>query len=155
MEFDVEIIRNRLATTACTGVCRIKERVSRRLLFESVTLEEDIESAEAGKDHRVPEGDYQCLWHENSRFTPKITAIMGYKQPPLHIWNSIVPKERYILIHAGNTHLDTEGCILLGTVVDFRGESILKSKDAIKEFYRVLRDVPAENIRVHIENHLH
>lgn len=152
--FDIEIIRTRLATTACTGVLRIRSRSTRKILFECVTLEEDIESCEAGQDHRIPEGDYHCVWHENSRFTPKITAIMGYKQPPLQLWNDIVPKSRYILIHAGNTHLDTEGCILLGLSVDAYGESISKSRDAIREFYRVFKDVPAENIRVRIENHL-
>lgn len=153
MRYEIEIIRNRLATTCCTGRCFIRNAHNRTLLFECVTLEEDIESAERGQDHRVPEGEYQCLWHETSRFTKSITATMGYKQPPLHIWNDVVARDRYILFHAGNTHLDTEGCILLGTVVDYKGESILKSKDAVKGFYATLRNAKSEDIRVRIENH--
>lgn len=153
MNFEIEVIRMRLATTCCTGRCFIRDAKTRSLMFECVTLEEDVESAERGKDHRIPEGDYKCAWHESSRFVQSITNVMGYRQAPLHVFNDVVARDRYILFHAGNTHLDTEGCVLLGTVVDYKGESILKSRDAVKGFYRVLKDVPAENIRVRFKNH--
>lgn len=153
MAYEIEIIRTHLATTCCTGRCFIRDAKTRSTLFECVTLEEEIESDQRGQDHRVPEGLYECNWHTESKFAASISNIMGYKQAPLHIYNERVPFDRFILIHAGNTHLDTLGCILLGMAVYSKGESIVRSRDAVKEFYRVLRDVPAEEIRVKIENH--
>lgn len=153
IKIDVEIIRDRLSRTCCTGRVFVKNRDTHSLLFECVSLEEEIEGTVAGKDHRIPEGIYNCLWHRASRFTPSLTKTMGYEQFPLQLYNTIVPIDRYILIHAGNTHLDTEGCILLGEAVDYRGEAILHSKSAIKGFYATLKNIHSDNIRVVIENH--
>lgn len=55
---------------------------------------------------RIPAGDYVCKphgWEDNSPFKFKQT------------WQLInVPKRNAILIHAGNTAVDTHGCILVG-----------------------------------------
>ena len=43
-----------------------------------------------------------------------------------------------ILIHTGNTHEDTEGCILLG-YNSIKGK-VVNSKQAFEKFYRILRN---------------
>lgn len=54
----------------------------------------------------VPEGTYQVKPHGWEEKTP-----FKYKQ----VWQlQRVPGRSAILIHAGNTHQDTEGCILVG-----------------------------------------
>jgi len=119
-------------------------------VFKCYTLEEDIESAERGKDHRIPEGDYKAFWHEASRFKESISRIVEWTQEPLGLYNDIVPRDRYILIHQGNTHKDTEGCILLG--MDKTDESVTQSRDAIKQFYTKLNRCDSRSIAVHIRN---
>lgn len=51
------------------------------------------------------------------------------------IWLQDVPEFEYIYIHTGNTPRDTDGCILIGEVLDLKAESIGRSRDAYQDFY--------------------
>ena len=63
------------------------------------------DTTESGTDRRIPQGRYQIAWHESPKFRARLPLL----------WNELVPKTRCILIHAGNTGRNTEGCVLLGT----------------------------------------
>lgn len=54
-----------------------------------------------------------------------------------------VPQRDHILIHAGNTHKDTQGCILLGVQFGRLGSenAILASRVAMKQFMQIMKGV--------------
>ena len=56
-----------------------------------------------------------------------------------HLYNDLVPKDRYILIHNGNFPDHTEGCILLGRTLDKNG--VLNSKEVFEKFRTLLLDI--------------
>ena len=56
-----------------------------------------------------------------------------------HLYNDLVAKDRYILIHNGNFADHTEGCILLGRTLDKNG--VLNSKEVFEKFRTLLLDI--------------
>lgn len=54
-----------------------------------------------------------------------------------------VPQRDHILIHSGNTHKDTQGCILLGVQFGRLGSdsAILASRVAMKQFMQIMKGV--------------
>ena len=83
---------------------------------------------------RVPEGTYLCKRRRSPKFgeTFEITGIPGHS---------------LVEYHWGNTHVDTEGCLLTGTYVGwFDNEvpavrAILESKKAFRKFMALLDGV--------------
>lgn len=144
------IKREKVGKTCCIGTLRMLE--DGELVFQCKTLEEEIESNLRGQDHRIPAGNYKCFWHENSRFKDRLTKLLNWTQDPLAIYNDEVAKDRYILFHSGNTHKDTEGCILLGMNEGSDGESITNSNIAVSTFYRILNRRNSNTITVEIVN---
>lgn len=55
-----------------------------------------------------------------------------------------VPGRTHILFHAGNTHKDTSGCVLLGCRYGIIGgeSAVLMSRVAMKRFMERLKDFP-------------
>lgn len=149
----IYITREHIGKTCCIGTLRILE--NGEPVFQCKTLEEEIESNKRGQDHRIPTGEYKCFWHENSRFKDRLTRLLGWTQEPLGVYNDEVSGDRFILFHSGNTHKDTEGCILLGTAVGQDGESIVNSNIAVKAFYEVLNRRNSREITVEITNDQH
>lgn len=83
-----------------------------RSLMSGYTLEPIGEDTiERGMDMRIPQGRYLVAWHKSPRFSRTLPLL----------YNKEVPKDRYILIHAGNFPKDTEGCILVGNKYDDKG----------------------------------
>lgn len=85
----------------------------------------------------IPTGKYRVLMdiisykYSNSPFYKR---ICGCKVPRL----LNVPCWSGILFHTGNTHEDTEGCILLG-FNKIKGK-VIDSKIAFEKFYRILKN---------------
>ena len=74
-------------------------------LFECFTLEPaGGDTTQRGKDRRIPAGRYLMQWY----------ASPSQKRMCPLLFNELVPKSRYILIHTGNYPQDTSGCILVG-----------------------------------------
>ena len=79
------------------------------------------------------------LWRENEKQISCIPTgkyvIRRHTSPKFGLCYAVdnVPNRSHILIHAGNTHRDTHGCILVGLQFGvISGESaILRSKDAL------------------------
>ena len=60
--------------------------------------------------------------------------VHGYEQYLRTVLD--VPRRTAILFHAGNTHQDTHGCILVGRSV--HGEKVSESRDAIELMRRTI-----------------
>jgi hypothetical protein len=76
----------------------------------------------------IPAADYKCAphgWEPNTSFKFK------------EVWEVLnVPRRSAILFHAGNTHKDTHGCILVG--LSAHGEKVSHSRDAIAQMRRAI-----------------
>lgn len=103
-----------------------------KLIYKCNSLEELIVGTKAGCDMAIPVGVYECDLH----LSP--SKKNGSKKYPnnllIRVSNINVGKERYILIHIGNTLGDTLGCILLG-VVDKDYTGVYNSTKTTQEFY--------------------
>lgn len=71
----------------------------------------------------IPKGKYKVVIHNSPKFG-RVYKVLD------------VPGRSEILIHAGNTHKDTHGCILLGLMYGTIGTetAILSSKAALNNF---------------------
>lgn len=89
---------------------------------------------------RIPEGDYMGIKHVSSKFGETI-------------WIQEVPNRSEILIHAGNFHRDTLGCILVGkTFTDIDGDGyrdVTQSRDTLN---KLLDLIQKDIVTVHIND---
>lgn len=90
--------------------------------FKCYTLEDLWLDNAVGKSC-IPEGEYRVSLVKS----PKFGRVYGVAD---------VPGRTHILIHAGNTHRDTIGCILLG--FDLYGDNIGRSRAALDKFQKYL-----------------
>ncbi|TQR28703.1 hypothetical protein DMB92_09030 [Campylobacter sp. MIT 99-7217] len=122
--------------------------------FLCFTLEEDEEGLASGKDLRIPADTYKLEWYQSPKFSPRLAKALNVaNQKAIRIYNDKVAKERCILIHAGNTHKDTLGCILLGKGFVTGSDSITQSTQAVKEFYEKLNELKdLSNLKLVIVN---
>ncbi|MGQ2628194.1 DUF5675 family protein [Campylobacter coli] len=150
----IKIIRRYTGKTCVIGKFKVLDD-EEKILFECFSLEEDKEGLESGKDLRIPEGNYNLKRHPGSRFEATLRKITGNdKDTMLNVYNDLVPYERHILIHWGNTDKDTQGCILLGLTKDNNNESVGQSRQACKEFYDLMHGKNLEDIKLEITNEL-
>lgn len=91
------------------------------------------------QERRIPPGTYTLRWHTSPRFRATLP----------HLYNEQVPRERYILIHAGNTAADTEGCLLPGKT--FTKDSVGSSRAMLAELIEFFRSRGIENVSLVIE----
>lgn len=152
MSYRIEIHRLYQKKTCCLGELKLFKDKNEEAIFSCKTLEEDEEGTASNSDLRVPSGKYQCKWHWGSRFQNVLSRITNQEQPPLLIYNDSVSASRCILIHNGNTHKDTKGCILLGKAYGDDGESVIQSQPACKDFYLKLNRHNQNEIEVIITN---
>lgn len=103
-------------------------------IFNCYTLENPHIGITSKKDYAIPEGTYTMDWRYSPGFSKKYN---GADLP--WIYNNIVTKDRYILIHEGNWETNTEGCILLGS--DINGDSMItNSVTKVKEFLALMKN---------------
>jgi uncharacterized Zn-binding protein involved in type VI secretion len=77
---------------------------------------------QSGLEQRIPAGEYEIVWHQGRKFV-KALRLRG----------SGVQDSRAILIHAGNTARDTEGCLLPGS--GYVLNSVTGSQAMVKKIY--------------------
>lgn len=110
-------------------------------LFECFTLEDKDRYLEEGTNAKVygrtaiPRGEYRITITLSNRFKKPLPLLHG------------VPGFDGIRIHAGNTHDDTDGCILVGHTFDgdFIGES-RKAMDSLQPKIQAALDAGEEVI---------
>lgn len=109
---------------------------------ECFTLE-DVKRADGVKVQdatAIPAGTYKVVIDDSKRFG----------RPMPHILD--VPGFDGIRIHSGNTDVDTDGCILLGTAIE-NDDFVSGSKAAFDKFFKELSDALAAGQTVMIEVH--
>ena len=112
---------------------------------------------------RIPAGKYPIKFRKEGRFYnqykikfKKLFLKNKYKdinneRGMLHIVN--IPNYKYVLIHIGNTHLDTAGCLLVGKVFDLtkKNPRLKDSTTAYVEVYNRLADILSKGIDLYID----
>lgn len=82
--------------------------------FECYTLEDQRRPVKIKKETCIPVGEYEIkLRTEGTHHAEYSKKFPEFHIGMLHLQD--VPNFQYILIHIGNTIVDTEGCILTGT----------------------------------------
>lgn len=120
---DYRLIRSILSDKGCFGILAVDK------IPLCVTCE-DPWNENKPKISCIPAGIYRCMKHNG----PK------YKD----VWEiTNVPKRTSILIHAGNSIADTQGCVLVGKgFALFNGmPAITESRQTIEYLRRVLPDI--------------
>ena len=91
------------------------------------TMEDGHKDVKVRGHTRIPAGTYKIKLRNEGTLTQKYQQ----KFPDIHkgmLWLQNVPGFEYIYIHLGNTHEDSEGCILVGNSVNwdtgFQGDSV-------------------------------
>lgn len=120
----IEVIRNRRLKTCTIGEMYIDGE------FFCYTLEDVVRESKIKHETAIPAGKYRVIINYSVRFRKLMPLLLD------------VPNFGGIRIHAGNTHLNTSGCILVGFVVS--SEKILESRKAYDELYQRMRAVQAE-----------
>jgi Family of unknown function (DUF5675) len=104
-------------------------------VFRCYTLE-DVERTEKIKGSTaIPKGKYQVILSYSPRFRrtmPLLLDVLNFEG---------------VRIHAGNDSSDTEGCLLVGFVMDAKSEVILNSRAAFDILFTILeKAAPTEKI---------
>lgn len=103
-------------------------------VWECWTLEDAVRDEKIYGSTAIPFGTYRVVVTWSPRFKRQLPLLIG------------VPGFDGIRIHPGNTHKDTEGCLLVGE--EKQGETILNSRKAFDKLYNKL--VKAKNITIEI-----
>ena len=97
-------------------------------VFKCFTIEDEYRAIKVKHETRIPQGTYKVCFYDS----------------PSHGKNSLmikdVPGFQYILIHTGNTDLDSSGCLIVGKRIGTLNNkrAVLDSKTAFKEIYDII-----------------
>ena len=98
-------------------------------VFECYTLEDTDRKLESGgvkiqNKTAIPRGKYDITWSHSNHFKKWMPELLN------------VPQFKGVRIHAGNSDIDTEGCIIVGAVNDVEGDDwVSASKVAVSRLY--------------------
>lgn len=94
--------------------------------FQCFTLEDKIRDIKIDGKTAIPKGKYKVILNMSNRFQKVLPLLID------------VPNFAGVRIHSGNTHVDTEGCILVGNLIT-NSRSIGESKLAMDKLMLILR----------------
>jgi len=129
---ELKIVRQSKTPTTTIGslyidgskLCDTLEDTNRGLT-STMTLDE-IQKIKVQNRTCIPTGRYEIIIDISNRFKKLMPHILD------------VPGFGGIRIHSGNTSIDTDGCILLGTKID--SETVGSSRDAFAKFFPKLQE---------------
>ena len=103
--------------------------------FQCFGLEDEYRETKVAAKTRIPMGLYSVRLKPFGGFHRKYKERFGFHEGMLHVQN--VPGFTDILIHIGNDHSDTAGCLLIGQGATTNGAIMISaSKLAYIEFYQ-------------------
>ena len=137
---EIKLIRESFGDTFTEGKLLIDN------VFECYTvedtdrkMEEDLTRKINGKT-AIPRGRYEVILSMSNRFKKVLPEILN------------VPGFAGIRVHSGNSSIDTEGCIILGSVNDKLDDDwVGGSKIALTQFMAKLETAKENNEKVYIE----
>lgn len=121
-------------------------------ILDGYVVEDEIRKVKVKGETAIPNGVYKL----GSRFSPKFSdsfywngknliskseftdlKLKGNYKPHELIWLLDVPNFQFILIHWGNTDLDSDGCLIVGSKIGIiKGrEGVLNSRVYYRNFY--------------------
>ena len=127
-------------------------------IHDGYTVEDEIRDVKVKGETAIPYGTYELgsryspkfsssyLWSDTAKMlidtteynlNKKTYSNLNWREHEL-IWVKNVPNFEYVLIHWGNTDLDTEGCLIIGKnrgMVNNR-EGVITSRAYYVDFYR-------------------
>lgn len=103
------------------------------LIYRCDTCENPDVGPASNCDLAIPEGIYKLETHVSGKFSWTFKNEKLNRIPLL--WNEQVPKTRVILIHAGNSHKDTAGCVLIGQM---KGGNFINSRATVNELFGMI-----------------
>lgn len=110
-----------------------------RKKFFAYTLEDTFRKEKVAGETRVPEGVYPLDFNKN--LTP-LTKQYQKSRPwfDYHLEVKNIPGFKNVYVHVGNTHKDTEGCLLIADGIDAASTSkmITYSRKAYERFYKTI-----------------
>jgi len=126
--------------------------------FECFTCEDEFRLEKKAGETRIPSGTYEIKGRNDGGMIKRYRDKFGAIRHPVMLWLQDVPNFKYVYIHVGNTHKDTEGCILVGKDAKkgLAGGSIVRSNDGYIELYgKVLKALGmGEKVEICIHDHL-
>ncbi len=107
-----------------------------------------LEDWDTGVEHRVERGEYPVVLRKEG----SVHELYSKKFPEMHkgCLHILVPGRRWILIHIGNSEIDTMGCYLVGSSNNANGK-IENSTMAYKRIYPKIADAILKGEEVTIE----
>jgi len=106
------------------------------------TLEDVQRDVKIDKETAIPKGSYslelQTVGVKHMEYIQKFANNPGFHKGMIQLKN--VTGFSGIMIHIGNSKNDTEGCILVGKIINKVINQIQNSKDAYIEVYPIIRD---------------
>ena len=119
--------------------------------FVCFGLEDEFRAIKVADETRIPAGTYTVTLRTAGKHHVQYKQrFADFHRGMLHIQD--VPGFEYVLIHCGNTHADTSGCLLVGTgaIAEPGNLSISSSVAAYRRLYPMVVDAAAAG-RLRIE----
>ena len=111
--------------------------------FLCFTLEDEKRAVKVYGETRIPEGTYKIEYRKEGGYHNKYSKrFASIHRGMLEIRD--VPNFTHILLHCGNSDVDTDGCLLVGNVIS---QNITKdgflgqSTDCYKRIYPIISDI--------------
>lgn len=128
---NLSLVRTHKTARACTGELSINGA------FECFTCEDIPRLVKVPRSTAIPAGTYEVVITFSNRFQKPLPLLMN------------VPGFEGVRIHPGNTHEDTEGCILVGKTRDAEAGTVSGSRPAFTALLSKLRTA-MKTEKVHI-----
>jgi hypothetical protein len=135
----LRLLRNRFKENYTTGQLYLGEDFFCFTLEDCVREKEGVavEKWKVYGETAIPRGIYKVVLKDSPKFGPDSLALLK------------VPGFTHIYIHSGNTHADTEGCILVGYRISSDGVIIPgTTRPALRDLKKVLKDCKDITVQV-------
>lgn len=119
--------------------------------FQCFILEDTYRAVKVKGQTRIPAGVYEIQIKPlgSSRFDATYTKKFAWHKGMLELQK--VPNYAGILVHPGNDHTDTEGCLIPGLICDTQSEKVLSSTLAYEPLYKILTGKLLAGEKVYID----